>query len=167
MAPLLRRSAGRSLPNDIFINETLPIENFPAHLPSTTLVSCSGADSADRSFLAIRERPLRNSAGHRLILCGIFDQALHARLNAALATASRSETPLTIDLSDVTFLDESCLRLLQRTQRSHSHVVFLVPATGPAAQMNASRPERDLLGKVRAFPVPTSTTAAVLQTSRV
>ena len=127
MAPLLRHTVGRSFGNDLQSPQSI-----------TTLVSRCGADHADRSFLLIRERSVRDAGGNRLILRGIFDQSLHARLQNALTNVSRSGTLLTIDLRDVTYLDESCLRLLQRTQRSHSRIAFLLPILGPVAAMLGS-----------------------------
>ena len=125
MATLMRHRVGRSFPNDI----SLPRPSI------TTLVSRCGIDFTDRSFLQIRERSIRSAAGHKLILRGVFDGALQERLHAVLSTVSRRETPFTLDLRDVTFLDESCLRLLLRARRDHSQVVFQVPSAGPVAQM--------------------------------
>ncbi len=160
MASLLRHRVGRSFPDDV----TLP---RPA---ITTLVSRCGTDHTDRSFLLVRERSVPRAAGHRLILRGIFDGLLHARLYAALSLVSRYESPLTLDLRDVTFLDESCLRLLVRARRDCSHVVFQLPLEGPVAQMTdalgalpKSMPKRRLFEPSHSPAVGSDSVSAVFQ----
>ena len=160
MASLLRHRVGRSFPDDV----TLP---RPA---ITTLVSRCGTDHTDRSFLLVRERSVPRAAGHRLILRGIFDGLLHARLYTALSLVSRYESPLTLDLRDVTFLDESCLRLLVRARRDCSHVVFQLPLEGPVAQMTdalgalpKSMPKRRLFEPSHSPAVGSDSVSAVFQ----
>jgi anti-anti-sigma regulatory factor len=160
MASLLRHRVGRSFPDDV----TLP---RPA---ITTLVSRCGTDHTDRSFLLVRERSIPSAAGHRLILRGIFDEALHVRLHTALSTVSGYNSPLTLDLRDVTFLDESCLRLLVRARRDCSQVVFRLPSEGPIVQMTAalgplpkSLPKRHLFEPSHSPAAGSDSASAVLQ----
>ena len=111
MAPLLRRCATRS-----------------------TLVSHLGAHHGDRSFLLVRERPGKTSAGECLALHGVFDQSVHERLHLTLLSLSQSTLPLVLDMRGISALDEGSLMRLLKVQRElapRRSVSFQIAADGP------------------------------------
>lgn len=67
-----------------------------------------------------------------LSACGEIDLSTRDRLLAALTTLLGDARPLLLDLSQVTFIDCSALRVLQTVQRAHDR--FAVVAPSPAVQ---------------------------------
>jgi anti-sigma B factor antagonist len=72
--------------------------------------------------------------GTALRLAGELDMATARRLEAAVASAlGREESELTVDLTDVSFMDSTGLRSLLRARRDcerRERAFFLIPAAG-------------------------------------
>lgn len=100
----------------------------------SAFVSHLGSHPGDRSFLLVRERPVKTAACEHLALHGAFDPAATERLYQSLRDLTPSALPLVLDLRGVTALDETLLTRLLTLRRELSvrrAVSFQIADEGP------------------------------------
>lgn len=84
-------------------------------------------------------RVVRDSAeAAALSACGEIDLATKDRLGAALAPLLDDERPVLLDLSQVTFIDCSGLRVLQAARRAHRRFAVVAPSDAVARLLELS-----------------------------
>ncbi|MBS2961671.1 STAS domain-containing protein [Actinocrinis puniceicyclus] len=88
----------------------------------------ASADSGPFDCRVVRD----DTAAAVLAACGEIDLSTRDRLLAALTSLFSDRRPLLLDLSQVTFIDCSALRVLQTVHRAHDR--FAVVAPSPPVQ---------------------------------